>query len=122
MPRFACVVPIGGAIKGDAVIPNNDEVICPNCCHQFRAIPVNVQMRMAELERARGADDKVANLATMVRRLARQLRIVLPSDQDHTLIGQAYGLLRKYGLQGSPLRDEYTEGEPAKPPEQPEKP
>jgi hypothetical protein len=76
----------------------------------------------AELERARGADDKVANLATMVRRLARQLRIVLPSDQDHTLIGQAYGLLRKYGLQGSPLRDEYTEGEPAKPPEQPEKP
>ena len=70
----------------------------------------------AELERRSGADDQIANLATMVRRLARQLRIVLPSDQDHTLIGQAYGLLRKYGLQGSPLRDEYTEG--ASPPAQ----
>ena len=23
--------------------PNADEVICPNCCNQFRAIPVNVQ-------------------------------------------------------------------------------
>ena len=23
--------------------PNNDEVICPSCAHQFRAIPVNVQ-------------------------------------------------------------------------------
>lgn len=23
--------------------PNNDEVICPSCCTQFRAIPVNVQ-------------------------------------------------------------------------------
>lgn len=23
--------------------PNNDEVICPKCAHQFRAIPVNVQ-------------------------------------------------------------------------------
>jgi colicin import membrane protein len=26
-------------------VPNNDEVICPNCAHQFRAIPVNVQNR-----------------------------------------------------------------------------
>lgn len=23
--------------------PNPDEVICPHCCHQFRAIPVQVQ-------------------------------------------------------------------------------
>lgn len=26
---------------------NNDEVICPNCVHQFRAIPVNVQKELA---------------------------------------------------------------------------
>jgi hypothetical protein len=26
--------------------PNNDEVICPACAHQFRAIPVNVQRLM----------------------------------------------------------------------------
>lgn len=27
--------------------PCNDCVICPNCCHQFRAIPVNVQKELA---------------------------------------------------------------------------
>lgn len=31
---------------------NNDEVICPNCCHQFRAIPVNVQTKCADYEAA----------------------------------------------------------------------
>ena len=36
----------------DTRLPNNDEVICPNCCHQFRAIPVNVQTRIAKLEEA----------------------------------------------------------------------
>ena len=34
---------------------NNDEVICPNCVTQFRAIPVNVQEKLAsqaaEIER-----------------------------------------------------------------------
>lgn len=29
--------------------PNNDEVICPNCAHQFRAIPVNVQLLMLDV-------------------------------------------------------------------------
>jgi len=28
--------------------PNSDEVICPQCCHQFRAIPVNVQKLMLD--------------------------------------------------------------------------
>lgn len=28
---------------------NNDEVICPGCCHQFRAIPVNVQEQNRDL-------------------------------------------------------------------------
>lgn len=27
--------------------PNDDEVICPACAHQFRAIPVNVQSQLA---------------------------------------------------------------------------
>ena len=30
------------------VTANNDEVICPNCCNQFRAIPVNVQQLMLD--------------------------------------------------------------------------
>ena len=29
--------------------PNNDEVICPNCVHQFRAIPQNVQQLMLDV-------------------------------------------------------------------------
>lgn len=36
--------------------PNNDEVVCPNCAHQFRAVPVNVQTDLKE------AYDKIANL------------------------------------------------------------
>lgn len=28
--------------------PNNDEVICPNCVHQFRAIPANVQKMLLD--------------------------------------------------------------------------
>lgn len=40
----------------DTRLPNNDEVICPNCCHQFRAIPVNAQTRIAELEAAAQVD------------------------------------------------------------------
>ena len=28
---------------------NYDEVICPQCCHQFPAIPVNVQKELAAL-------------------------------------------------------------------------
>ena len=30
---------------------DNNKVICPNCCHQFTAIPVNVQTRLQALER-----------------------------------------------------------------------
>lgn len=33
-------------------IPNNDEVICPKCVHQFRAIPVNVQAEISALQTA----------------------------------------------------------------------
>ena len=29
---------------------NYDQVICPDCNHQFTAVPVNVQERIAELE------------------------------------------------------------------------
>ena len=30
---------------------DNNKVICPNCCHQFTAIPVNVQTRLQAMER-----------------------------------------------------------------------
>lgn len=38
-------------------VPNDDEVICPNCVHQFRAIPPNVQAELAE------SDDRARRLA-----------------------------------------------------------
>jgi len=36
-------------------IPDDDMVICPGCVHQFRAVPVNVQARIAALEDERDA-------------------------------------------------------------------
>ena len=30
-------------------VPNDDEVLCPACCHQFRAIPPNVQRMMLDV-------------------------------------------------------------------------
>ena len=38
---------------------NNNHVICPNCAHQFRAVPVNVQDDLAAL-RARLAEAETA--------------------------------------------------------------
>ena len=39
----------------DSRVPDDDMVICPGCVHQFRAIPVNVQARIAALEAERDA-------------------------------------------------------------------
>ena len=39
----------------DSRVPDDDMVICPGCVHQFRAVPVNVQARIAALEAERGA-------------------------------------------------------------------
>ena len=30
---------------------DNNKVICPNCVNEFRAVPVNVQAKVAELEK-----------------------------------------------------------------------
>jgi hypothetical protein len=44
--------------------PNPDEVICPNCIHQFRAIPVNVQADLTAAKAEIEAEHKlhVANV------------------------------------------------------------
>lgn len=33
---------------------DNDKVICPNCVHEFVAVPVNVQAKVAQLEEGYG--------------------------------------------------------------------
>jgi hypothetical protein len=43
--------------------PNNDEVICPQCCHQFRAIPVNVQTEISAMVGLLAAIDKMYSRA-----------------------------------------------------------
>lgn len=40
--------------------PNYDEVICPACCHQFRAIPVNVQAEVEALRKLLFEADRLA--------------------------------------------------------------
>jgi hypothetical protein len=37
------------ATEQEPVEADNDKVICPSCCHQFRAIPVNVQQLMIDV-------------------------------------------------------------------------
>ena len=41
--------------EAQQVEANMDEVICPACCHQFRAIPVNVQKELADMEARKDA-------------------------------------------------------------------
>jgi len=50
----------GDAPKPDRT-PNDDEVICPGCVHQFRAIPVNVQKELARLREIAQGDAVSAN-------------------------------------------------------------
>lgn len=49
--RAALAAPAQGEPRAPEVgrVPNNDEVICPGCTHQFRAVPVNVQEDIAAL-------------------------------------------------------------------------
>lgn len=60
--------------------PNNDEVICPNCVHQFRAIPVNVQDDLAAANAKLAAKPDVAGL---VDALGHQTQI----DEDGVMVG-----------------------------------
>jgi hypothetical protein len=53
--------------------PDNAKVICPNCCHQFRAIPVQVQQLMLDAGfespfiAAPPADDEAVRLLRLAR-------------------------------------------------------
>jgi len=42
---------------------NNDEVICPNCVTQFRAIPINVQYQLRVLEQLTSGDVEMPEAA-----------------------------------------------------------
>lgn len=45
----SCGMPNCGLLQGAApAVPNTSEVICPNCCTQFRAIPQDVQRLMID--------------------------------------------------------------------------
>jgi hypothetical protein len=61
---------------------NDDEVICPKCVHQFRAIPVNVQhalaARDAEIEQWKVLVEKAHDAG--VESMAKELRRVLDGE------------------------------------------
>jgi hypothetical protein len=59
--------PVDKSTKLQGRVPDDDMVICPGCVHQFRAVPVNVQARIADLERERDA------LAAQVLAMATEL-------------------------------------------------
>lgn len=63
------------------ITPNNDEVICPGCAHQFRAIPVNVQ---AELAAARNATLTEGMALDTLRSLVRKVHAA--KGRHHTQI------------------------------------
>jgi len=68
------------------ITPNNDEVICPNCAHQFRAIPVNVQSDMVErkmeVENAKAL--LLQNLATFERLAGLVRKVHSAKGRHHT--------------------------------------
>ena len=50
---------------------NYDEVICPNCVTQFRAIPVNVQNEITALKADRDAYEKCADTMAAAHKVER---------------------------------------------------
>lgn len=52
-------------------VPNNDCVICPNCTHQFVAIPVNVQQHQLRQQQNAASGTEAAVCADIVQRQQR---------------------------------------------------
>ncbi len=57
---------------------NNDHVICPGCCHQFRAIPVSVQDELAalraQLEQAQAEIGQLPEIQAMLMTENKKMR------------------------------------------------
>ena len=98
----------------DLIKPNNDHVICPHCAHQFRAIPVNVQTRIAKLEaevkathtiyeQARQHTIENVELKQEVARLTAHIRAIADKDQNAstlTVLGDYFLERRDFALSG----------------------
>jgi len=79
---------------------NYDEVICPNCVHQFRAIPVNVQHELAAANKARRvAEFEAARILVLhkavMKNAAEELQNIMSAklyDTDHFPDGMTFAL------------------------------
>ena len=73
------------ATEMQQIEPNNDEVICPNCTHQFRAIPVSVQRLMldAGFEPPFAAPPAAQAEPAAVARVVKWLRSLPEKPRDH---------------------------------------
>lgn len=47
--------------------PRTDSVICPGCCHQFVAVPIDVQQQLTTLREALTSERLVKEIAMQVR-------------------------------------------------------
>jgi len=61
---------------------NNDEVICPACVHQFRAIPVNVQAEIAALRSERDALQAKLEAANQLAQLNGEIAASLKHERN----------------------------------------
>ena len=63
--------------------PNQDEVICPACSHQFRAIPENVQSELAaQKEQFRVLEDELLVLGDERNAAVSELEIYRQREAD----------------------------------------
>ena len=91
----------------DPGISDPNSVICPNCCCQFQAVPVNVQEELArlrgELEQARLLFNKEFNENNESRR-----RLKADLAAARALLLEARGWLDPWESRQSALRDRIT--------------
>ena len=62
---------------------DNNKVICPNCCHQFTAIPVNVQTRLQALERVPMTEQQAAKMARNMHTWPEKIEEVIRATEAH---------------------------------------
>ena len=80
--------------------PNQDEVICPACSHQFRAIPENVQSELAaQKEQLRLCNVDQFSTAAELAALKEQYRVLedemlVMMDERNAAVARSINLLK----------------------------
>ena len=94
---------------------NPDEVICPNCVHQFRAIPENVQRELqAERQRCEGLEERLDRmLASPLRKLQNIEEGLRMTGREQAEWDADVALLRECRVVLAAMATEYEIGDEA---------